>query len=331
MQSSGTITLKEIAAEFGGATPHGLTEYYGVDSGIPSSGAISIQDFYGASNVLTLTLSENVEHASLKKLLDGAYGTQAWKGKRIFFNIQADVYCYASDTGKYGLVISQTVTDNTKSVTVQNSGKILGKGGKGGDNGNGGSGNDGMYVYDGAAFRYRVPPAYHQRGAVLAGGGGGGASGTDWSGGGGGAGGGKGGESKDNNDGGAGGSPGNVGGDGDTGSNGGGAAGGAGGTSWQVKGSDPEQGGAGGGRKITFDGRTPQSPGGQGSGASGGSENANGSDGSGRTSAGGGGWSAKGGDVGTGRKGGSGGHAVVFGKNKNSAQVFGGTIWGSIV
>lgn len=50
LQSSGQISLLDIANEFGGSTPHSLSEYYGVDSGIPSSGAISIGDFYGASN-----------------------------------------------------------------------------------------------------------------------------------------------------------------------------------------------------------------------------------------------------------------------------------------
>ena len=50
LQSSGPISLLDIANEFGGSTPHSLSEYYGADSGIPSSGAISIGNFYGASN-----------------------------------------------------------------------------------------------------------------------------------------------------------------------------------------------------------------------------------------------------------------------------------------
>ena len=50
LQSSGPISLLDIANEFGGSTPHSLSEYYGVDSGIPSSGSISIGNFYGATN-----------------------------------------------------------------------------------------------------------------------------------------------------------------------------------------------------------------------------------------------------------------------------------------
>lgn len=47
LQSSGRIKLSEIASEFGGSTPHSLSEYYGKRSGIPSSGRIRLgADFY---------------------------------------------------------------------------------------------------------------------------------------------------------------------------------------------------------------------------------------------------------------------------------------------
>lgn len=49
LQSSGAISIDDIATEFGGTTPHGLSEYYGVATGIPTSGSIDISDFYGAS------------------------------------------------------------------------------------------------------------------------------------------------------------------------------------------------------------------------------------------------------------------------------------------
>jgi hypothetical protein len=62
--NQGSLSLSEIQAEFGGSNPIGLNEYYAggglVNSGtvgypsgsavsIPSSGAISISNFYGAS------------------------------------------------------------------------------------------------------------------------------------------------------------------------------------------------------------------------------------------------------------------------------------------
>ena len=49
LQSSGAISLANIAAEFGGSAPHSLSEYYLGHSGIPSSGSISMSQFYGTS------------------------------------------------------------------------------------------------------------------------------------------------------------------------------------------------------------------------------------------------------------------------------------------
>jgi len=61
--SSGAISLSTIQTEFGGANPISLSEYYaggglvppgttGTYGAVPSSGAISIQNFYGTSNVV---------------------------------------------------------------------------------------------------------------------------------------------------------------------------------------------------------------------------------------------------------------------------------------
>ena len=56
LQSSGAISLSNIAGEFGGSTPHSLSEYYrggglvqshSGTSGIPSPGTISFSQFYG--------------------------------------------------------------------------------------------------------------------------------------------------------------------------------------------------------------------------------------------------------------------------------------------
>ena len=58
--SSGPLTLTDIQTEFGGATPTSLNEYYaggsyvpsgtsGTYGAVPSSGQISLQNFYGTS------------------------------------------------------------------------------------------------------------------------------------------------------------------------------------------------------------------------------------------------------------------------------------------
>jgi len=49
LQTSGPISLNDVAGEFDGSAPHSLSEYYGVDDGVPGSGTISLYDFYGKS------------------------------------------------------------------------------------------------------------------------------------------------------------------------------------------------------------------------------------------------------------------------------------------
>jgi hypothetical protein len=62
LPTSGPLTLADIQTEFGGSNPISLSEYYaggayvpagtsGTYGAVPSSGAISIQNFYGTSNV----------------------------------------------------------------------------------------------------------------------------------------------------------------------------------------------------------------------------------------------------------------------------------------
>jgi len=53
LPSSGQLSLDDIQTEFGGSNPIGLSEYYGVASGVPSSGTIDISDFYGTSATAT--------------------------------------------------------------------------------------------------------------------------------------------------------------------------------------------------------------------------------------------------------------------------------------
>jgi len=69
LQSSGLITLAQIQAELGGSNPISLSEYYrngsyvtSNNTSVPTSGAISMSNFYGASN--RVTSSSIVGHAN---------------------------------------------------------------------------------------------------------------------------------------------------------------------------------------------------------------------------------------------------------------------------
>ena len=69
---AGTASLANIQTEFGGTNPISLSEYYGVGSvpsGIPSSGAISVNNFRGKSKLVyyagtggTITTSGNMKY-----------------------------------------------------------------------------------------------------------------------------------------------------------------------------------------------------------------------------------------------------------------------------
>ena len=49
LPASGAISMLDVAGEFGGATPHSISEYYSAASGVPASGTISLSDFHGTS------------------------------------------------------------------------------------------------------------------------------------------------------------------------------------------------------------------------------------------------------------------------------------------
>ena len=72
LQSSGQISLKQIASEFSDGAPHKLTEFYkggslvsaspSANAGIPTSGQITLTDFYGAQDaVWSLTVSNGYD------------------------------------------------------------------------------------------------------------------------------------------------------------------------------------------------------------------------------------------------------------------------------
>lgn len=69
--SSGAISLSTIQTEFGGSNPIGLNEYYagganvpagtsGTYGAVPSSGTISIRNFYGTSNVVISITDQSI-------------------------------------------------------------------------------------------------------------------------------------------------------------------------------------------------------------------------------------------------------------------------------
>jgi hypothetical protein len=324
LPSSGALTLAQIQAEFGGSNPASLSEYYaggayvpagtsGTYGAVPSSGAISIRNFYGTAQRVNIsyTFTGSVGNASLNIAAIGGYIAGL---SNVTVVVNPGVYLYATSTGSAGLSLFGGTTGDT--LTLVNYGYIMGQGGAGG---NGftpsGAGAGGPALSIGRSLT--INNTYGA--AFIAGGGGGGASrNTAGSGGGGGgAGGGGGGPGRTGgtlNAGGGGGGLGGVGGTGSrttygTGGTGGGSGGGGGTYGQNAKGiSGGAAGGGGGGRILPGTGGSPN----------GGTANAaGGSTGTTLNAAGGGGWGAAGGNT-TGTQplsGGAGGRAVQLNGN----------------
>lgn len=71
LPSSGPLSLNDIQTEFGGTNPISINEYYaggsfvpagtsGTNGPVPSSGTISISNFYGTSNVVISISNQNI-------------------------------------------------------------------------------------------------------------------------------------------------------------------------------------------------------------------------------------------------------------------------------
>jgi len=316
LQSSGSISLNDIQTEFGGANPISMSEYYRGGSfvtdnntGVPTSGAIDMGDFYGTTNQFAFTISTDTQEADLSTLATAA----GWNGTdALNATVASGVYLWSDDTAVGGLTIPSSLNGL---VTITNNGYIIGRGGNGGSTSASlRTGADGGPALVNSATGVILVNA---SGAYIAGGGGGGGAGGvhDYGpgGGGGGAGGGTGG-SNSGNGGGTGGAGGAI---GVAGSNGGGSlpgygggSGGGGSSSTAWAGGYGGAGG-GGGRILPGTGGGQAAPNGGGSNYYGGDGGDADSVGASATGAGGGGggWGAAGGSGNQG-SGGAGGAAI---------------------
>ena len=163
--SSGAISLSNIQTEFGGVNPIRMDEYYRngayVPPGataIPTSGAIDISDFYGASNQFAFSITSDTANADIRALAI----TAGWDGAtRVIANINAGVTLYSQGTSTGGAVVSGSFPSG---VTILNSGNITGRGSSAGNAG-------GMALQITTSDTVNIT---NNSGAFIAGGGGGG-------------------------------------------------------------------------------------------------------------------------------------------------------------
>lgn len=185
--SSGPISLDDIQTEFGGTNPISLSEYYAGgslvasgttgDSGpIPTSGEISIGEFYGSANRVTINLS-NAGTASKQNIYTLASADPTYSAG-ITDVVYTNSGTLTSDsTGTAALQTGAFTSGDT--VKIVNSGLIIGKGGNGGNGKNGPApvtGNVGGG--GGKALSLQFGVTIDNTGGTIAGGGGGGAGGS---------------------------------------------------------------------------------------------------------------------------------------------------------
>lgn len=181
------ISINTIATEFGGTTPHSLSEYYRggglvpntpVNNAIPTSGQIAIGDFYGSSNVsaLALTISANTQNYDVYTAAVGA----GYSSGDVSVTINPGVVVGSNSTGAYALLVPSAFSP-TASISITNNGTIIGAGGNGGPSGKATSGTQagfpGTPGGTGGNAVYANRPITITNNGVIAGGGGGGGGG----------------------------------------------------------------------------------------------------------------------------------------------------------
>jgi hypothetical protein len=142
IKSSGPLNLTEIQAEFGGENPISLNEYYGVASGIPTSGAISFQNFYGktflVSEVITTSRTGWTPRINLARFIHifvvgaGGSGGMGWPARNVGFFGNTDGVAGGAGGGAGGVsysIISGRTTGSA-TVAVGNGGTGVGVGGE---------------------------------------------------------------------------------------------------------------------------------------------------------------------------------------------------------
>ena len=148
LQSSGAISLNNIAAEFGGSTPHSLSEYYrngsfvtSNNTNVPTSGTIDFADFYGAVKQITVTISSNATNQSVQTLFGSNFTVNVPK----VLIINSGVEIGATSTNNSALTVPSGMSGT---LSIQNAGTISGAGGAGGSSGggNGGDGETALFV-----------------------------------------------------------------------------------------------------------------------------------------------------------------------------------------
>lgn len=174
VKSSGSLSLTEIAAEFGGGSTVSLFSFYrggakvpngpAANAGIPTAGAISMQSFYGAVAEMQLTLSSNTTNVNVLSLYTSSFGAPS---SATVFRLTIAAGVVIGGVGQVALNVGQFPAGST--IIIDNNGSIQGYGGAA----NSGAGGDAIK----ADYPNQIVTINNKTGATIYGGGGGGGKG----------------------------------------------------------------------------------------------------------------------------------------------------------
>lgn len=126
LQTSGQISLLDIQNEFGGSNPIGIDEYYGANGYSPSSGTISLANFYGKTGFNYYSYIFGEQYGNSYIFSSETYtGPQIWSRNGIGENLTFYVQCvpaYRAVVNFYGTSILRYYYDGSLVVTFSSSG-----------------------------------------------------------------------------------------------------------------------------------------------------------------------------------------------------------------
>lgn len=198
--SSGEIKISEIATEFGDTAPNQMSEYYRggglvpdtpANAAVPTSGQITVANFYGAQNraSVPLTISADTQNYDVYTQASSS-PTYSAGSTDVTLTISPGVAVGSSSTGAYALSVPSSFNP-ADTVTIVNNGTVIGRGGNGGRGSGGPTAPGGAGGTGGNAVYVNFPTTITNNGTLAGaggGGGGGGSGGAYGSGGGGGGG-----------------------------------------------------------------------------------------------------------------------------------------------
>jgi len=166
LPSSGSLSFSQIRNEFDGNNPVRLSQYYRnggrvpdapQNTPIPTSGAVKVSQYYGATNAIVATVTSNTNNLNVASLFGSNWTVNIPK----ILIINSGVQIGSTSQGADALVIPNTLVGQ---LTIENNGSIRGAGGNGGVGGN--------------AVRTSSPITITNNGQIYSGGGAGGRGGT---------------------------------------------------------------------------------------------------------------------------------------------------------